>query len=88
MADDDELESWSWARSGFCGTSGRFVAAANNTVQVFAIPSGKKLADFPVKTWQDAHPTKTDPAATVGCSFNGKRMAIRSGTRFRLRDLI
>ena len=87
MADDNELESWAWARGTFCGMSGRFVAAASNTVQVFAIPSGKRLADFPIKTWQDTDPTKTDSTAIVGCSFNGKRVAIRSGTRLTLHDL-
>jgi hypothetical protein len=88
IADDDDREKWSWARSAFCGTSGKFVAAANNTVQVFAIPSGKKLADFPLKTWQDdADPTKTDTAAIVGCSSNGKRVAIRSGKRLTVHDL-
>jgi hypothetical protein len=87
MADDEELESWAWARGAFCGTSGRFVAAASNTVQVFEIPSGKRLADFPIKTWQDTDPTKTGSTAIVGCSFNGKRVAIRSGTRLTLHDL-
>jgi hypothetical protein len=87
IADDEQLESWSWARGAFCGTSGKFVAAANNTVQVFAMPSGKKVADFPVAAWQDADPTKTDPISIVGCSFNGKRVAIRSGTRLTLHDL-
>jgi hypothetical protein len=87
MADDTELESWSRARGAFCGTSGRFIAAANNTVQAFAIPSGKKIADFPITTWQDADPTKNDTAAIVGCTSNGKRMAIRSGLRLTLHDL-
>ena len=88
IADDEEREKWSWAGGAFCGPAGRFVAAANNTVQVFAIPSGKKVADFPIKSWQDdADPAKTDPTAIVGCSFNGKRVAIRSGTRLTLHDL-
>lgn len=88
IADEKERELWAWARGTFCGTSGRFVAAANNTVQVFALPSGKKLADFPLKTWQDdADPTRTDTAAIAGCSSNGKRVAIRSGTRLTLHDL-
>jgi hypothetical protein len=88
MADDKELESWSWARGAFCGTSGSFVAAASNTVQLFAIPSGKRLADFPITTWQDdADPAKTDSTAIVGCSVDGKRVAIRSGKRLTLHDL-
>jgi hypothetical protein len=88
IADEKERESWGWGRGAFCGTSGQFVAAGSNTVQVFAIPSGKKVADFPIKRWQaDADPTKTDLTAIVGCSFNGKRVAIRSGKRLTLHDL-
>jgi hypothetical protein len=87
IANDEQLESWSWARSAFCGTSGKFIAATNDTVQAFAIPSGKKLADFPRKTWQDADAVKTDPTVAVACSADGRRVAIRSGTRLTLHDL-
>jgi hypothetical protein len=88
MSDDEQLEAWSRARGAYCGTSGKFIAATNNTVQAFKLPSGKKLADFPIKTWQDdADPTKTDTSAIVGCSFNGKRVAIRTDTRLTLHDL-
>jgi hypothetical protein len=76
----DHEENGGW-RGAFCGTSGRFIAATNDTVQAFEIPSGKKIADFPKTTWQDADATKTDPAVTVACSSNGKRVAIRSGAR-------
>jgi hypothetical protein len=82
----DHEESWGW-RGAFCGTSGRFIAATNDTVQAFEIPSGKKIADFPKTTWQDADATKTDPAVTVACSSNGKRVAIRSGARLTLHNL-
>jgi hypothetical protein len=85
IADDEQLEAW--ARSAFCGTSGKFIVATNDTVQVFAIPSGKKLADFPRKTWQDADAVKTDPTVAVACSADGRRVAIRSGTRLTLHDL-
>jgi hypothetical protein len=87
MADDERLESWSWARRACCGTSGNFIAATNEFVQAFAIPSGEKLADFARKTWQDAYRVKTDPTVTLACSTNGKRRTIHSGTRLTLHDL-
>jgi hypothetical protein len=76
--------SWSGV---FCGTSGRFIAATANAVQAFEIPSGKKIADFLLTTWQDVDAMKTDPTVTVACSVNGKRVAIRSGARLTLHDL-
>jgi hypothetical protein len=82
----DDEQNWAW-RGAFCGTSGRFIAATNDTVQAFEIPSGKKIADFPVATWQDVEAMKTNPTVTVACSFNGKRVAIRSGVRLTLHDL-
>ena len=80
----DAEESLAWGRGAFCGTSGKFIAATNNTVQAFEIPSGKRVADFPTTTWQDADAIKTDPMVTVACSFNGKRVAIRSGAQLTL----
>ena len=82
----DDEEKWVW-RGAFCGTSGRFIAATRDTVQAFEIPSGKKIADFLSTTWQDADAVKTNPTVTVACSFNGKRVAIRSGVRLTLHDL-
>jgi hypothetical protein len=38
----------------------RIIAATNDTVQPFEIPSVKKIAGFAKSTWQDAEPTKTD----------------------------
>jgi hypothetical protein len=87
ISDDSELERWAWARGAFCGTSGRFVAATNNTVQAFAIPSGKRIADFPKPAWQDALAQDSGPVEAVGCTFDGKRVAVRSGTRLTLHDL-
>ncbi|MGB2590460.1 MAG: hypothetical protein WBG02_19425 [Candidatus Acidiferrum sp.] len=82
-----EEGNWAWGRGAFCGMSGRFIASTNDIVQAFEIPSGKEIADFPVATWQDADAIKTDPTATVACSPNGKRVAIRSGARLTLHDL-
>jgi hypothetical protein len=82
----DDEEKWVW-REAFCGRSGRFIAATRDTVQAFEIPSGKKLAEFPSATWQDPDAVKTNPTVTVACSFNGKRVAIRSGERLTLHDL-
>ena len=82
----DAEQNWVW-RGAFCGTSGRFVAATRDTVQAFEIPSGKKIAEFSSTTWQDLEAMKTDPTVTVACSFNGKRVAIRSGARLTLHDL-
>lgn len=44
-------------------------------------------ADFPKPTWQGTLAPDSDPTVTVACSFNGKRVAIRSGTRLTLHDL-
>jgi len=84
MTDDELYKTW---RGAFCGRSARFIAASADTVRAFEIPSGKKIADFPKTTWQDPDATKTDPTPTVACSFNGKRVAIRSGVRLTLHDL-
>lgn len=84
---DEQLDSWAWARGTFCGTSGRYAVATNSTVQLFEIPSGKKIATFPKATWQDAHAPDTDGVAAVACSFDGKRVAIRTPTRLSVRKL-
>jgi hypothetical protein len=85
ISDDDG--KWGWARSAFCGTSGKFIAATIDSVQAFEIPSGKKIAEFPEATWQDPDPAKTDLAVTVACSSDAKRVAIRSGARLTLHHL-
>jgi hypothetical protein len=85
ISDDDA--KWEWARSAFCGTSGKFIAATTDSVQAFEIPSGKKIAEFPKTTWQDPDAAKTDPGVTVACSSNAKRVAIRSGARLTLHHL-
>lgn len=82
----DEKENWVW-RAAFCGTSGRFIAATYDTVQAFEIPSGRKITDFPEDTWKDAKAINTDHTVNVSCSSNGKRVAIRSGTRLTLHHL-
>jgi hypothetical protein len=87
IANDEEEGSWSWARGAFCGTSGRFIAASKDTVQAFAIPSGKKLAELPVKSWRDPNAINSDNTVTVACSPNGKRVAVRNGVRLTLHNL-
>jgi hypothetical protein len=87
ITEDEDMEKWMWARSAFCGTSGRFIAATNDIVEAFEIPSGKKIADFPITTWRDSHAVKGDYPVAVACSSTGKRVAIRSGERLTLHDL-
>jgi len=74
-------------RGAFCGTTARFIAAIPNAVLAFEIPSGKPITSFPVEGWQDTKAKKDYPSAAVACSANGKRVAIRSGTRLTLHDL-
>jgi len=85
ISEDDA--KWDWARSAFCGTSGKFIAATIDSVQAFEIPSGKKIAEFPTAIWQDPDAMKTDPTVTVACSPDAKRVAIRSGARLTLHHL-
>jgi hypothetical protein len=66
IASDDEEEAWGWARGAFCGTSGRFIAASKDTVKAFAIPSGKKIAEFPAKSWQEPASAGGSNLVTVG----------------------
>jgi len=87
IKDEEEKGKWAWARGAFCGTTGSFVAATKDTVQVFALPSGKKVAEFPAATWQDVRALKTDPTVTVACSSNARRVAIRSGSMLTLHAL-
>ncbi len=77
MSEDEAKKPWQVA---FCGASGKFVAATDDIVAVFAIPSGKKITSFSVDTWRDASPTGYSSLATA-CTSNGKRVAIRSGSR-------
>ena len=74
-------------RGAFCGTSGKFIAATTDSVQAFEIPSGKKIAEFATTTWQDPDAAKTNPVVIVACSFDAKRVAIRSGARLTLHNL-
>jgi hypothetical protein len=81
---DDELNTW-WT-DAFCGTTGRFVASGADRVFVFEIPSGKKIAAIRLDTWKDPKVTEKD-VASVACSPNGKRIAIRSRSRLTIHDL-
>ena len=84
---NDDDAKWDWARSAFCGTSGKFIAATTDSVQAFEIPSGKKIAEFPTTSWLDPDAAKTNPTVTVACSNDAKRVAIRSGARLTLHNL-
>ena len=83
MTDDEQSKPW---RGAFCGTSGRFVAANPAAVLAYETPSGKQIARFPIATWQDSN-ANGSYLTVVACSSNGKRVAIRSGTRLTLHDL-
>lgn len=83
LTDDPANAMW---RGAFCGPSGRFVAASNDAVLIYQIPSGKRIARFPAESWREAE-AKGYPAVTVACSWDGKRIAIRSGARLTLRDV-
>ena len=74
--------SWSGV---FCGTSDRMIAWDHDSVLVFDLPSRKQITSIPVETWRDKN--VADPNMCVGCSWNGKRVAIRSGGRLTLHDL-
>jgi hypothetical protein len=77
MSEDEAEKPWQGA---FCGASGKFVAVTDDMAVIFAIPSGKKIASFSVGTWRDTDP-KGYPLAAVACTSDGKRVAIRSGSR-------
>jgi hypothetical protein len=79
-------ENWAWGRGAYCGTSRRFIAASNESVQAFEIPSGKHIANFPIETWRAANRDDAS-AAAIACSPTGKRVAIRSGERLTLHVL-
>lgn len=70
----------------FCGTSGSFVTAVDDTVYVFQIPTGMKLASFAPATWRDAK-APADSSVSIACTDDGKRIAIRSGTRLTVQDV-
>jgi hypothetical protein len=82
----DNQQNWSGARAAFCGTSGRFIAATNVTVQAFEIPSGRQIASFPAESWRTTNPENAG-VTSVACSLTGRRVAIRSGERLTLHDL-
>jgi len=79
---------WSWS-GAFCGTSGRFIAWNPYSVLAFSIPSRKQIASIPAGTWRDKNlPASPNlPSMSVGCNWNGKRVAIRSGGRLTLHYL-
>lgn len=74
--------SWSGV---FCGTSDRMIAWDHDSVLVFDLSSRKQITSIPVEAWRDRN--VADPNMSVGCSWNGKRFAIRSGGRLTLHDL-
>lgn len=76
--------AWTWAKGAFCGNTGRFVVARVGVIGVFEIPSGKKIAEFPTKTWQGELGPDVDATASVACSADGKRVAIRSAARLTI----
>lgn len=83
MTDDQAKQRWQGA---FCGTSGKFVAASGDIMEVFRIPSGKKIASFPLGSWRGTN-AQDHPTVAVACSSNGRRVAIRSGVRLTLHNL-
>jgi hypothetical protein len=83
MSEDEAKKPW---QGVFCGASGKFIAATDGIAAVFAIPSGKKIASFSVATWLDASPTGYS-SLSVACTSNGKRVAIRSGSRLTFHSM-
>jgi hypothetical protein len=83
MTDDEFTSEWGGA---FCGESERFVAVAVDAVRAYELPSGRQIAVFPPDSWRDPE-AKGDWGASVACSSDGKRVAIRSGGRLALHDL-
>jgi hypothetical protein len=81
---DDEVGMW-WT-GAFCGNTGRFVASGPDKVFVFEIPSGTIIATMTLDKWKDTKVTEKGIAG-VACSPNGKRIAIRSGSRLTIHDL-
>jgi hypothetical protein len=81
---DDEVSMW-WF-GDFCGNTGRFVASGPDRVFVFEIPSGTIIATITLDKWKDTKVTEKG-VAEVACSPNGKRIAIRSGSRLTIHDL-
>lgn len=75
--------SWSGV---FCGTSGRLIAWDHNSVLAFDLPSRKQITSIPVETWRDGN-EEASPNMSVGCSWDGRQVAIRSGGRLTLHDL-
>ena len=80
-----ETVNFTWS-GVFCGTTGRFIAWNPDSALVFNIPSLKQIATIPADSWRDPQPGIT-PKMSVACSWNGKRVAIRSGGRLTLHGL-
>jgi len=79
-------DSWTGV---FCGTTGKLVVWKADAVLAFQVPSGKRIATISSETWQDKNPQEDSGfrPVSVACSWNGKRIAIRSGARLTLREL-
>lgn len=82
----EDYEANGSMQGAFCGKTGRFILGRGKAVEVFAIPSGRLLASFPVASWRGANADETDPV-TVACSPTGTRVAILSGSRLTVHDL-
>jgi hypothetical protein len=80
---DEAAIGWTGA---FCGTMGRFVASGPDNVFVFEVPSGTRIATIPLETWKDPKVTEKR-VASVACSPDGKRVAIRSGSRLTIHHI-
>jgi hypothetical protein len=81
--------SWSGV---FCGTSGRFIAWNGwnpDSVLAFDLHSRKQIASIPSETWQDKNLTANSdwPSMSAGCSWEGKRVVVRSGARLTMHNL-
>jgi hypothetical protein len=83
LTDDDLYGSITGA---FCGNTGRFVVAREQSVALYSIPSGNLLASFPVSSWREPNADNRD-VPTVACSPTGTRVAILSGSRLTFHDL-
>lgn len=68
----------------FCGTPNRFIAASENAVAAYEIPSGALLTSFSTQAWQD--PGQRDARPAVACSSSGA-VAILAGSRLTLYNL-
>jgi hypothetical protein len=70
-----DVNAWQQWHYGFCGVVDRFVVEDGHTLSVYELPSGKRVASFPVDgTWMFA------------CNPAGKRLAIRTADRLTFHD--